>query len=196
MFEIVRDRVKLKEEADAKQKKLAVRKPYTLPARQTIGQMQLSPDGKYVFGVITEAPNGTKTSNVPNWITDSSFPEDITGRARVGDSISHRHLAVIDVVTGEVKSVDHGETGTPAGQMEDGGGCGGFGGGGVGGGQAQTVNFSPDGSKGVFGARSQDNKTCWYFALDAGNCESPGNHFGKGCRLDRRPRRRPGVAGR
>ncbi|MDQ1471749.1 MAG: hypothetical protein QOJ99_3229, partial [Bryobacterales bacterium] len=165
MFDIVRERVKLKEEADAKQKKLAVRKVFTLPARQTIGQMQLSPDGKHVLAVITEAPNGTKNSNVPNWITDSSFPEDMPGRARVGDNISHRHLAIINVVTGEVKSVDHGETGTPADQTEDGPGCGTFGGG-AGGGQPQTVYFSPDGTKAVFGARSQDNKTCWYFALD------------------------------
>jgi len=65
MFEVVRDRLKVKEEADAKQKKLPVRKPYTLPARQTAGQMQLSPDGKYVLAVFTEAPNGTKNSNVP-----------------------------------------------------------------------------------------------------------------------------------
>ena len=28
------------------------------------------------------------------------------------------------------------------------------------------MNFSPDGAKAFFGARSQDNKTCWYFALD------------------------------
>jgi dipeptidyl aminopeptidase/acylaminoacyl peptidase len=167
MFEVVRDRVKLKEEADAKQKKVAVRKPFTLPARQTMGQMQLSPDGKYVFAVITEAPEGAKNSNVPNWITDSGFPEEIPGRSRVGDSISHRHLVIVNVTTGEVKNVDHGETGTPEAQMEDGANCGGSGGG-AGGAPPQTVSFSPDGTKGVFSARSQDNKNCWYFALDAG----------------------------
>ncbi len=165
MFDIVRERARLKEEADARAKKLAVRKPFTLPARQTVTQLQLSPDGKYVLATISEAPNGSKTSNVPNWITDSSFPEDIPGRARVGDSISHRHLAVISVTTGEVKTVDHGETGVAAAQMDDGAGCGGFGGG-NGGGPQQTVSFSPDGSKAVFAARSQDNKSCWYFALD------------------------------
>jgi dipeptidyl aminopeptidase/acylaminoacyl peptidase len=165
MFETVRDRLKYKDEAEAKQKKLVVRKPFTLTARQTVGQLQLTPDGKYVLASVTEAPNGSKNSNVPNWITDSSFPEDIPGRARVGDGISHRRLAVIDVATGEVKYVEHGETATPAAQIEDGGGCIGFGGGG-GFGQAQTVYFSPDGSKAVFGARSQDNKNCWYFALD------------------------------
>jgi len=174
MFEVVRDRLKIKEETDAKQKKLPIRKPLTLQARQSMGQMQLSPDGKYVLALMTEAPGGSKNSNVPNWITDSSFPEDIPGRARVGDSISHRHLALIDVVTGELRNVDHGEAGlaapqNPAAQIEDGGGCGGAGGGF---GQGQTVNFSPDGSKAMFSARSQDNKTCWYFALDLANAKA------------------------
>jgi len=164
MFDVVREREKLKEETDAKQKKLNPRKPYTLQARQTMGQMQLSPDGKYVLAVISESANGSKNSIVPNWITDSSFPEDLPGRARVGDGLGQRHLVVINVETGEVKNVDHGEVGTPAPQISDGGGCGGgFGGGG---GFGTPVSFSPDGSKAVFNARSEDNKTCWTFALD------------------------------
>src|SRR5215469_15582481 len=158
MFDVVREREKLKEETDAKQKKLNPRKPHTLQARQTMAQMQLSPDGKYVLAVISETANGTKNSAVPTWITDSSFPEDLTGRARVGDGLGQRHLAIIGVETGEVKQVDHGDTGTPAAEMED-GGCGG-------GGFGQAVSFSPDGSKAVFSARSQDNKNCWIFALD------------------------------
>ena len=165
MFEVVREREKLTEENDAKQKKLNPRKPYTLQARQSVGQMQLSPDGKYVLAVISETANGSKNSIVPNWITDSSFPEDLPGRARVGDALGQRHLAVINAATGEVKNVDHGEVGTPVAQIEDGGGCGGFGGGG-GGGFAPPVSFSPDGSKAIFNARSEDNKTCWTFALD------------------------------
>ena len=165
MFEVVRDRVKYKEEADAKRKKLPVRKPYTLQARQSLTGLQLTPDGKKVVALLSETANGSKNSIVPDWITDSSFPEDLPGRARVGDSLGQRHLVVIDVASGEVKTVNHGELGVPANQIEDGASCsGGGGGGGFGGGQ--TVYFSPDGTKGVFGARSQDNKTCWYFALD------------------------------
>ncbi len=165
-FEVVREREKLKEERDAKEKKLNPRTPYTLQARQSINQMQLSPDGKYVLAVIAETANGSKNSAVPNWITDSTFPEDLPGRARVGDSLGQRHLAVIDVTTGEVKIVDHGEVGVPAAQIEDGSACGGSNGGSNGGGFGQPVSFSPDGTKAVFSARAEDNKTCWIFALD------------------------------
>ncbi len=162
LFEVVREREELKETADAKQKKLNPRKPYTLQARQSINQMQLSPDGKFVLAVVTQTAAGSKNSAVPEWITDSSFPEELPGRARVGDALGERRLAIINVATGEVKMADHGETGTPAAQISDASGCGGGGGG-----QARPLLwFSDDGTKAVFDARSRDNKTCWLFALD------------------------------
>ncbi len=166
MFEVVRNRVRLKEETDAKQKaRPAARKPYTLQARQSISSLQLSPDGKYVTALVNETANGTKNSLVPNWITDSSYPEDIPGRPRVGDAIAHRRMVILNVATGEAKNVEH--TGID-GQVEDGASCSqGFGGGGGGGG-VQTVYWSPDGSKAVIGARSEDNKNCWLLALDVG----------------------------
>jgi dipeptidyl aminopeptidase/acylaminoacyl peptidase len=34
------------------------------------------------------------------------------------------------------------------------------------------VFFSPDGAKAIFGARSQDNKNCWYFALDTATAKA------------------------
>ena len=91
---MVRDRAELKEETDARKKLLSPRKPYTLQARQTITQMQLSPDGKFVLGLINENPANSKLSPVPNWITDSSYPEELPGYARVGDDLIKRHLAV------------------------------------------------------------------------------------------------------
>jgi dipeptidyl aminopeptidase/acylaminoacyl peptidase len=168
-FEVVRDREKLSKENEERQKKLNPRKPYTLQARQSINQMQLSPDGKFVMAIVSESNAATKSDNVPSWITDSSYPEEIPGQGRVGDNLAARHLAVINVVTGEVKNVDHGEVATPAAQIEDGGGCGGRGGGGGGGRGGEgggPVQFSDDGTKAVFASRSQDNKTCWIFALD------------------------------
>lgn len=174
MFEIVRDREKLKAEADAKAKArtAAQRKPYTLQARQTMGAMELSPDGKYVVAIINEAATGAKNSIVPNWITDSSFPEDLPGRARVGDVTGTQHLALINVATGEVKNVDHGDVGVPAAQVQDGGCGGGFGGGGGRGGGPGPVMFSPDGSKAIFGARSRDSKGCWFFSLDTATAKA------------------------
>lgn len=162
---MVRERVKLKEEADARLKKRNPRKPYTLQARQSLTQMRLSPDGKYVTALLTETANGVKNSPVPNWVTDSSFPEELAGRPRVGDALGQRRLVVIDVETGELRNVDHGETGVPANQVLDGASC-------SGGGGADAVYYSPDGTKAAFGARSQDNKACWYFLLDTATAKA------------------------
>lgn len=173
MFEVVRDRVRLKEENDAKQKaRPAGRKPYTLQARQSLSSLQLSPDGKYVTGLLNETANGTKNSLVPNWITDSSYPEDIPGRPRVGDSIAHRKLVILNVQTGEAKSIEHSGIDSAVGQIEDGGSCSQGSGGGGGGGAAQTVYWSPDGTKAVMGARSEDNKNCWLLALDVAGAKA------------------------
>jgi dipeptidyl aminopeptidase/acylaminoacyl peptidase len=171
-FEAVRDREKLKKENEARQKKFNPLKPYILQARQTIAQMQLSPDGKYVLAIVNEAGAKTKPDNVPNWITDSSYPEEIASRPRVGDIATQRHLVIINAVTGEAKTVDHGQLGLAPADVEDGSGCGGRSGFAPGGVAPQAVLFSDDGSKAVFSSRARDNKSCWIFALDTANAKA------------------------
>ena len=166
LFETVRDRERLKKENEARQKQFNSRKPYTLQARQSITQMQLSPDGKYVLALVSEQAANTKLDNVPNWITDSSYPEEIPSRARVGDEFTQRHLVILNAMTGEAKTVDHGPIGPPASDLEDGSGCGGRGGLIPGSASPLPVLFSDDGNKAVFSSRARDNKSCWIFALD------------------------------
>jgi len=160
LFEVVRERAHQREETESRQKQFNPRKPWTLGQRQTVQQMQLSPDGKYVIALVNEPPaGGAKPSNVPEWLTESTFMEPINGRPRVGDAVNQRRLVVVNVITGETKNVDHGEVGVPSAQLQDSASCtNNFGG--------QTVLFSPDGSKSVFASRSADNKQCWIFALD------------------------------
>jgi dipeptidyl aminopeptidase/acylaminoacyl peptidase len=170
-FAVVRDRDKLRKENEERQKKINPRKPYQLQARQTLTQMQLSPDGQYVLAVLNEAQENSKNDDAPSWITDSSYPELLPGRPRVGDQLTQRHMVIINVVTGEVKHVDHGSLGVPAAEVEDGNNCGGRSGGGGGVGMPgvvvpPAVLFSDDGTKAVFSARARDNKSCWILALD------------------------------
>lgn len=108
LFETVRERSERRQEDDAKRKKDEVRKPFTLQARQNVGALQLSPDEKYVIATVFETA-GAKPSVVPNWITDTGYVEDISGRSFVGDTQGRTRLALIDTVSGEVKYVDHGQ---------------------------------------------------------------------------------------
>ena len=106
---MVRERVELREEQQKKRIQ-DPRKPFTLQARQTAGALQLTPDEKFVIATVFEAAaTPAKNTIVPNYITDSVYTEDITGRSNVGDSQGTSRLAILNVETGEVKWVDHGQ---------------------------------------------------------------------------------------
>ena len=110
LLEFVKERAELREEEAAKRKgEPQGRKPFNLTANETAGALILSPDGKYVIASLFEAATGSKNNAVPNYITDSGFTEDIPGRSNVGDTQSRTRLVSINVETGEVKNVDHGQ---------------------------------------------------------------------------------------
>jgi dipeptidyl aminopeptidase/acylaminoacyl peptidase len=168
-FETVRDRAARKEEDDAKKKKEPQRKPFTLQPRQSVGALQLSPDEKYIVASLFDA-GGARGSLVPEWITDTGYVEDITGRSFVGDLQGRTRLALIDPTTGEVKYVDHGQKlanpvpvqrtetssdaaarpATPAERDV----------------QLSQPVWNEQGTKAVIAARSADFKDRWILALD------------------------------
>ncbi|MBV9214652.1 MAG: S9 family peptidase, partial [Acidobacteria bacterium] len=111
LFDVVRQRVE-KRDADDKKRKDAdkdKRKPFQLSMGQNVGNLSLSPDGKYVIAVINENAVGARNTIVPNFVTDSGYTEDIPGRTKVGDPQGRNRIAIINVVTGESKWVDHGQ---------------------------------------------------------------------------------------
>ena len=178
LFETVRDRAARHEEAEAKRKREHPRKPLTLEARQSVEELRLSPDEKYAIATVVEA-SAARNTMVPQWITDTAYTEDSSGRSNVGDTQARRRLAVLDVASGEMKWVDHGQKGTPgalpappvesatpSSNVEQGG-------------RAPHVAEPPerevdltmpvwneDGTKATLLGRSTDNKDRWIFALD------------------------------
>jgi dipeptidyl aminopeptidase/acylaminoacyl peptidase len=179
LLEAVRERAQQREEREAKRKQREKRKPFQLPPNQGVGNLQLSPDEKYVIATVFEPGTGAKSSIVPNYITESAYTEDIPARNKVGDNQGRSRMAVLTVETGEVKFVDHGQTvaakasgaqtAAPvppdASQQQAQ--------------QAQTAPkaterplqlltpaWSEDGKQAALLARSADNKDRWVMALD------------------------------
>jgi dipeptidyl aminopeptidase/acylaminoacyl peptidase len=163
LLQVVRERIELREEL--KKRTQDPRKPFTLQARQTVGTLRLTPDEKYAIASVFEsAATPAKSTIVPNFITDSAYTEDIAGRSNVGDTQGSSRLAILNVETGEVKWVDHGQKQPPlplpqsrserppAPSDRDL--------------QMNTPVWSEDGTRAVIGARSADNKDRWLFALD------------------------------
>ncbi len=145
LLEAVRERAALHEEQEKKRQADNPRKPFTLQARQSVTGLQLTPDEKYAIATVTETGNARNTV-VPNYVTESGYTEDISGRSDVGDTQSTTRLAAIGVETGEVKWVDHGQQKREV--------------------QLGLPVWSEDGTKAVIVGRAADNKDRWIFALD------------------------------
>jgi dipeptidyl aminopeptidase/acylaminoacyl peptidase len=109
LIEAVRERAEQREEQEAKRKQREKRKPFNVTAGQTVVNLALSPDGKYVIATVAEQATGAKNAIVPNYVTESAYTEDIPNRTKVGDTQGRTRFVIIDAESGEVKPVDHGQ---------------------------------------------------------------------------------------
>ena len=55
---------------------------------------------------MVERPDTAKRPNVPNYVTESSYTEDIPARTFVGDAQDQRQLSVMNLETGKVVAAD------------------------------------------------------------------------------------------
>jgi dipeptidyl aminopeptidase/acylaminoacyl peptidase len=177
LLEIIKERAAKRQEDEARKKRENPRKPFNLSGNQNIAALTLTPDEKYVVASVSEPGTGTKNTIVPNFVTESGYTEDIPGRNKVGDNQTRIRLAILNVETGEVKWVDHGQKAPPPAatteaktetkteavdnpppprrQTEQDRDV-----------QLQQPIWSEDGTKAVIQARAADNKDRWILALD------------------------------
>jgi dipeptidyl aminopeptidase/acylaminoacyl peptidase len=140
-------------EQEKKEKAEAKKKKYELPAlelqdRQSADDLELSPDGTHAFVLVVERAEHARRALVPNYVTDSAYVEDITGRTTVGDAQDRRMLAVMNLKTGKTVWAEAGFAG-----------------------EKRPVNWSmpvlsDTGAVVVAHARAADNKDRWLVALD------------------------------
>lgn len=73
---------------------------FEIAERQNIADAALSGDGKYAFLVVNDRAQ-SRTAQVPRYVSESSFTEEINARTLVGDAQDRRRLAVLNLETGE-----------------------------------------------------------------------------------------------
>lgn len=153
LLEVVGQRARKREDAEAKRKKENPRKPFNLAARQTAGNILLAPDEKIALATITETSADSKSTVVPNYVTESAYTETIPSRLKVGDTQTRPRLAILDVVTGESKWIESGSDQAV---------------------QWGPPQFNEEGDRLAVSARSADNKERWIFAVDraTGKCRT------------------------
>jgi dipeptidyl aminopeptidase/acylaminoacyl peptidase len=170
LIEAVRERAQNREEQEARRKQREKRQPFSPPPGQSISNLSLSPDGKYVVASVLQPPSGAKNTIVPNYVTESAYTEDIPSRNNVGDAHGRTRMVILNVETGESKWIEHGlkkevqqQSAQPARtnnpQNQD---------------QAKerevqlfNLQWSDDGKNAVFLARATDNKDRWIMMVEA-----------------------------
>jgi dipeptidyl aminopeptidase/acylaminoacyl peptidase len=130
--------------------------------RQSVTDMLLSADERYVFIAVVEQPEiAARNQGVPNYVTESAYPEMINGRSDVGDSQPHRLLAMLDLkgnktvwadassFAGSEKTAKPGDASTP--RLVD----------------WSLPECSDDGSHCLASVRSKDYHDRWLVTIDA-----------------------------
>jgi dipeptidyl aminopeptidase/acylaminoacyl peptidase len=100
LIEHTRIEAEKKKKAEEKDKANALPK-FELADRQSATDLQLSPDGKHVFVLVVERSDTARRPNVPNYVTESSYTEDIPARTFVGDAQDNRFLVAMNLDTGK-----------------------------------------------------------------------------------------------
>jgi dipeptidyl aminopeptidase/acylaminoacyl peptidase len=109
LLEAVRERAENRERLEARRKERERRKPFNLPAGQSVFNLTLSPDARFVVATVNEPAAGAKQTIVPSYVTESAYTEDLPARTKVGDLQGRSRQVVIDAETGDVRNVDHGQ---------------------------------------------------------------------------------------
>jgi dipeptidyl aminopeptidase/acylaminoacyl peptidase len=158
LFDTIREAAKQREEQEARRKKQEKekRKPFYLSGGQNAFNMRLSPDGTYVSLSVSEREGGAKSTGVPNYITESGYTEEISGRSKVGDLQGRSRMAVLNVETGESKWVTFTPPAITAVGIK---------------GKDRPLSWfnwqwSKDGKRAVVLARAVDNKDFWILGVD------------------------------
>ncbi len=151
LLEHVRETKRRRERDQARRDRDALPK-LELRARQTATDLQLDASGRYVWAIVTERPEGAKTADVPDYVTESGYVGDLPGRTKVGDVQSRATLAILDLETRKTSWVTLPETGgTEKAPREV---------------RWSMPVLSDDGAVAVASVRATDNKDRWLVRID------------------------------
>jgi dipeptidyl aminopeptidase/acylaminoacyl peptidase len=183
LSDVIARRAANKREDDAKKKAEIGLAPLKLKKGESITDLQLSPDEKFVIAFVGVESDDGKSTVVPSYVTASGYTADLPARRKVGDAQNASRVASISTSDGKVQwlknelpkaaplkteeekkteSVTQKETEATAEKTET---------------tekkepeerdvELQTLLWSDDGAKAVMPVRAADNKDAWFLAFD------------------------------
>jgi dipeptidyl aminopeptidase/acylaminoacyl peptidase len=154
LLQVTKDAVEQKKTDEAKRKKDALPE-FEITDRQSVPQLLLHPSETWVFLTVVDRAE-TKTTIVPNYVTESGYTEDIPSRTKVGDAQDRTRLAILNLKTRTTVWADAAFAGTTKVDDKD---------------EPREVRWGTpmmtrDGGLVVAAARSVDFKDRWIVVLD------------------------------
>jgi dipeptidyl aminopeptidase/acylaminoacyl peptidase len=96
----VREAAEKKKKEEEKKKKAALPK-LEVKEGQSVSDAALAPDDDHVYLIVAEKSDRAKTAQVPNYVTESAYTEEIASRTKVGDVQEKRRLAILNRKSGK-----------------------------------------------------------------------------------------------
>ncbi|GAA4377733.1 prolyl oligopeptidase family serine peptidase [Hymenobacter koreensis] len=98
LFNVVRQREQDRLSREQQQKSLAKLRPKAIYlGTQTVENLRLSPDGRFVTYTLAQEPAANKLALVPNFVTASGYTEDISTRNKVGTAQTAYEMGIYDI---------------------------------------------------------------------------------------------------
>ena len=96
-FEVLRSRKEKKDQADNYSKQTKPKELRSINIEDKVLQAaSISPDGRFVSYRLAKPPTGTKTTIVPNYVTETGFTTDIPARTKVGAPETNSEFFIYD----------------------------------------------------------------------------------------------------
>ncbi|MDQ3283127.1 MAG: DPP IV N-terminal domain-containing protein, partial [Acidobacteriota bacterium] len=108
LSEVLGRRAAEKKEEDEKRKKELAIAPLKLKSGESVSDLELTPDGRYVIAFIGVEADKAKRPVVPSYVTATGYTTDLPARTKVGDVQEASRVASISTVDGKVQWLKHG----------------------------------------------------------------------------------------
>lgn len=73
---------------------------------KSIDDLKISPDGKFITFQLNISPKNNRRTNIPSYVTESGFTENIPGRTKVGSVQSSQELWVLNIAEDTIVQVN------------------------------------------------------------------------------------------
>ena len=105
LFDAIRERARLDSinRANRREHEAHRPKPLHLRANERVGQISIAPSGSALLLVAFVPASGARQTDVPRYVTESGYTEDLRVRTKVGDAQSSGRIAFVPLESGDAR---------------------------------------------------------------------------------------------